>query len=264
MMFLTLTDQVNWTKEECEAIVAAHPDDPMAFTKAYRTEIGKIDSIPAKPNTIWPGFYGNHEAGWLGFHDFFNSHFQLSELSQGLRELAQQSCWVWFYEELCVISARPTRISMRNERLHDEKRAAIEYADGTKVYAYNGVSIPGKWVVERETMDPGEILAETDTDKRAAGIALYGYARMKHKLNYRIVEGDPTTDIGALIEITIPGLSRPGRFLEAICPRNGPVFLGVPQRSPFDNDRAINTAVEAQAFLARLPASEYMHPPIRT
>jgi len=118
--------------------------------------------------------------------------------------------------------------------------------------------------LERETIDPAEILAEVDIDKRAAGIALYGYSRMKHSLNYNIIQGDPTTDIGALIEITIPGLNKNGRFLEAICPRNGPVFLGIPDNNPWDDNKPITNAVAAQAFLARLPESAYQHPPIRT
>jgi hypothetical protein len=153
---------------------------------------------------------------------------------------------------------------MNNGKLHNEKGAAIEYADGTKIYSFNGVVIPEKWVLQRATINPSEILECKDTDKRAAGIALYGYDKLKNLLDYKIIDGNPNTDIGALIEIKIPGLSRPGRFLEAVCPRNGPVFLGVPMTNPWDKNADIVSAVGAQAFLARLPESAYQHPPIRT
>jgi hypothetical protein len=239
---------------------------PLALTEAIRV-IVEINSekIAKNKKIIWPGFYGQGEAGWLSFHDFFSEHFNLSELSAGLRELAKHSGWVWMYEDIVIISQKPIRVTMNsNNVLHNEKQAAVEYADGTKVYSFNGVAIPENWVLERETMNPAEILQCPDTDKRAAGLALYGYNRLKGYLNYKIIEGDPTTDIGALIEIKIPGLTRPGRFLEAVCPRNGPVFLGVPTKNPWDNNKPIETAVGAQAFLARLPESAYEHPPIRT
>lgn len=238
----------------------------MGLTNAIRIilEDVKTKNPKFKFNCIWPGFYGQHEAGWLGFHDFFDEHFGLSEKSRGLRDLAQNAGWVWLYNDLVVICEKPTHITLRGTVLHNEKRAAIEYRDGTKIYAFNGVVIPEKWVLEKETIDPSEILSCPDVDKRAAGIALIGYSKMKKDLNYKILEGNPNTDIGALVEITIPGLRNPGRFLEAICPRNGPVFLGVPETNPWGNDEPIRTAVDAQAFLARLPSSAYIHPPIRT
>ena len=40
---------------------------------------------------------------------------------------------------------------------HNEKGPAIEYADGLKVYSFNGTVIPEKWVMERDTIDPSEI-----------------------------------------------------------------------------------------------------------
>lgn len=260
MKFLSITDKVQLTEEDFVALMAK---SPTALTEAIRTILSLEKTV--KTNVQWPSFYGQHEAGWLGFNDFFAHHFGLSELSEGLRNLAKEAGWVWMYEDLAIISQRPIRVTMDAQgRIHNEKKAAIEYADGTSVYAFNGVVLPEKWVLERDTMDPSEIFAESDTDKRAAGIALFGYARLKDRLNYKVLEGDPTTDIGALIEIELPGLNAKGRFLEAICPRNGPVFLGIPRNNPWDNDKAINTAVGAQAFLARLPESAYQHPPIRT
>jgi hypothetical protein len=259
MKFISVASKCNLTEQD---FIKLSDKSPISLTEAIRAvvsvaEIGRIE-------TVWPGFYGQHEAGWLGFQEFFAENFGLSELSQGLRDLAKNSGWVWMYGDLAIVSQKPIRVTLLNGRLHDEKRAAVEYADGTRVYAFNGVVLPEKWVIERDTMDPSEIFECSDTDVRAAGIALYGYSRVKHKLNYRVVEGDPETDIGALVEISIPGLRAPGRFLEAICPRNGPVWLGVPKVNPWDGNKPIKTAVGAQAFLARLPESAYQHPPIRT
>jgi hypothetical protein len=86
---------------------------------------------------------------------------------------------------------------------------------------------------------------------------------MVSALNRRIIDGDPDSDIGALIELTLPGLPEPGRFLQAICPRNGTIVEGVPRISDIDN-QPIETAIAAQAWRDGLPASEYEHPLYRT
>jgi len=236
---------------------------PTALTEEVKRQLASTNL--KKSETIWPSFYGQHDAGWLAFHQFFADHFDLSEKSAGLRATGKHCGWVWMYHDIVIISRKPIRVTMNGQgRLHNEKTAAVEYADGTKVYAFNGVSIPEQWVLERDTMDSSVILKHPDTDVRAAGIALFGYSRLKKSLNYKILEGDPSTDMGALIELTIPGLRSKGHFLEAVCPRNGPVFLGVPATNPWGNDEPIVDSLGAQAFLARLPRSAYEHPPIRT
>lgn len=219
--------------------------------------------LPSKQTFCEPTIYGSHNAGFLSFYDFFNEQFGLAEEIKGLVKLSKLANWCWTFSDLAIVTRNPTTMSMLDGRLHSEVGPAIAYADGTEVYSVFGTVVPKKWVIEKNTISPEIILAERDTDKRAIGIKLIGYQRMKDKLNYKIIDGDPTTDIGALIELTIPDLPRPGRFLEAICPRNGSVFLGVPTNNPVDS-KAITTAIGAQAFLARLPTDAYVHPKIRT
>jgi len=260
MQFITVAPKINLTKEDFERI---SQEGDMALTDAIRAEIKEncLDGI----KYVRAGMYGQHDAGFISYYDFFLQEFGIGKEMEGLIELTKSAGWVWCFEDLVIVSEKPVTLTMNGQnQLHNEKKPALEYRDGTKLYCFNGVSLPEKWVLERETMDPTEILECEDTDKRAAGIALYGYDRLKCQLDYKVIEGDPTTDIGALVQISIPGLMHPGRFLEAVCPRNGPVFLGVPYNNPWDDDRPINTAVGAQAFLAGFPESAYQHPPIRT
>ena len=263
MQFLAVADKVKLSKDDFDRLAA---ESNMALTHEIRKTVAQNRKLLEKKSYLcYPSSYGQHNAGWLGFYQFFADHFGLAEKSEGLREIGKTCGWVWMYENLVVISRKPIRVTMDGQgRLHNEKVAAIEYADGTKVYAFNGVAIPEEWVLQRDTIDPSVIMSCPDTDKRAAGIALFGYHRLKNALDYKIIDGDPTTDIGALVEISIPGLRNKGRFLEAICPRNGAVFLGVPSNNPWDNNAPIVDPVGAQAFLARLPRSAYEHPPIRT
>ena len=79
----------------------------------------------------------------------------------------------------------------------------------------------------------------------------------------RHFDGDPSSDIGALVELTLPGLPEPGLFLMAQCPRNGTICEGVPRVSDIDG-LPIETAIAAQAWRDALPASEYSHASLRT
>jgi len=107
------------------------------------------------------------------------------------------------------------------------------------------------------------VVARENGGARAAGAAMIGWPRMISHLNRRVVDGDPDTDLGALIELTLPELPEPGRFLQAKCPRNGIIVEGVPRISDVDG-LPIETVVAAQAWRVGDPQSDYIHPPKRT
>ena len=82
-------------------------------------------------------------------------------------------------------------------------------------------------------------------------------------LKSKTINDSGSDDIGQLIELTLPGLDEPGRFLKAVCPRNGIIVEGVPRMSDIDG-LPIETALAAQAWRVGDPLSEYEHPAIRT
>ena len=82
-------------------------------------------------------------------------------------------------------------------------------------------------------------------------------------LKAKVIDKNASDDIGELIELRLPGLSEPGRFLKARCPRNGVIVEGVPYTSDIDG-LPINTALAAQAWRIGDPQSEYEHPATRT
>ena len=86
---------------------------------------------------------------------------------------------------------------------------------------------------------------------------------MSEKLKRRIINGDPDSELGALIELTLPGLPEPGRFLQARCPRNGTIVEGVPRISDIDG-LPIETAIAAQAWRIGDPQAENIQPEVRT
>jgi len=168
------------------------------------------------------------------------------------------------HEEFCMVSDFP-EILLKDEqnRPHCETGPSHRWRDGWSLYHWHGIRVPSHWIEDRGSLDPAEVMKETNVELRAAGSAIIGWPRMVKHLKRKIIDGDPDTDLGALIELTLPGLSEPGRFLQAICPRNGVIVEGVPYVSDVDNE-PINTVMAAQAWRDGLPAREYQHPLYRT
>ena len=114
----------------------------------------------------------------------------------------------------------------------------------------------------RSTLDPNEVIKVAEVEQRAAGAAIVGWPRMLAVLKAKVIHDSGSPDVGQLIELKLPGLSSPGRFLKAECPRNGTIVEGVPRHD--DAGLPIETALHAQAWRVGLHPSEYRHPEVRT
>ena len=168
------------------------------------------------------------------------------------------------HEEFCLVSDFPEIIQKDDQnRPHCENGPSHRWRDGWELYHWHGVRVPNHWIPNRATLDPTEVLRSANVEQRAAGAAIIGWPRMVKALKRKIIDGDPDSDMGALIELTLPGLREPGRFLQAVCPRNGIIVEGVPRVSDVDN-LPIDTVIAAQAWRVGDPQSEYEHPPHRS
>jgi len=174
-----------------------------------------------------------------------------------MERIAEQCEWWWPYENIVVASEKPLSIRWDDQRrLHCEDGPAVAYSDGYGLFAWHGTRLPAKWVLERETIDPSEILREQNVETRAAAAACVGWPRMLSALDYKVIDSDPDPSHGELIDLALPGLPEPGRFLKAKCPRNGLICEGVP--------RNIKTVLAAQAWRVGLEPHEFSYPEIRT
>lgn len=208
---------------------------------------------------------------WAGYECYLTACRDILGLE--LREHAAYAYWEQaaihggfrvMHEEFCMVSDFPEFILKDDEnRPHCETGPSHRWRDGWSLYHWHGVRVPARWIEDRDSLDPSEVLKESNVELRAAGAAIIGWPRMASKLKRRVIDGDPDTDVGALIEISLPGLSEPGRFLQAICPRNGTICEGVPRISDIDG-QPIETAIAAQAWRDGLPVKEYQHPLYRT
>jgi hypothetical protein len=168
------------------------------------------------------------------------------------------------HSEFCIVCDFPEVIRVdAQHRPHCADGPSLRWRDGWSLYHWHGVPVPRHWIEQRDTLDPAEVLRAENVEQRAAGAAIVGWPKMINKLERRIIDGDPDSDMGALIELTLPGLPQPGRFLQARCPRNGIIVEGVPRISDIDG-LPIDTVIAAQAWRVGDPQSEYVHPPKRT
>jgi hypothetical protein len=210
--------------------------------------------------------YGFADAHFLSFYDYFWREFNIEICAklEGLMKVAETSGFISFYDDTCVIQARPEIILFDElNRLHCETGPAIRFPDGFAVHAYQGTRIPSHWVEDRKNIDPNEIIKIDNVELRAIGATLAGWPKMLEVLEAKIIDDSGNDDIGQLIEMTLPGVESPGLFLKAVCPRNGIIVEGVPRISDIDN-KPINTALAAQAFRIGDPQDDYVHPPRRT
>jgi hypothetical protein len=168
------------------------------------------------------------------------------------------------HEEFCIVSDFPELLRVdENSEPHCENGPSHRWRDGWVLYHWHGVRVPAHWIENKDNLDPAEVLRAENVEQRAAGAAIIGWAKIADRLNRKVIDGDPDTDLGALVELTLPGLPEPGRFLMAKCPRNGTICEGVPRVSDIDN-LPINTVIAAQAWRIGDPQSDYIHPPKRT
>jgi hypothetical protein len=161
--------------------------------------------------SVGAGGYGQHDANWIGFYNFFRVVCLLENETQklnGMTGITESAGWYLPHQKLCWISERHNTLK-RNEqgRLHCDGGAAVEYPDGWQIFALNGVRVSQ---VQAETpgekMTPESVLAETNVDIRRELIRKVGIERMLAKLphkeiairgNYRLLSvklSDEVTD----------------------------------------------------------------------
>jgi hypothetical protein len=210
---------------------------------------------------------GNQWSYWDSYLTFFQDVAKLPLDYSGYnhwRALSEHSGPRITHPDFCMISDRPEVLTVDDQnRPHNETGPFCRWRDGSALYSWHGARVPAKWIEDRANIDPNEVIRHENVELRAAGAAIAGWPKMLSVLKAKVVDDSGNPDIGQLIELKLPGLREPGRFLKAECPRNGVIVEGVPMVSDIDG-LPINTAIAAQAWRIGDPQSDYTHPPLRT
>ena len=150
--------------------------------------------------------YGQQDAGWLAFYDFFREVCGLSahtEKLQGLTDYSKHAGWFLPHENICWVSERHS-ILRRDDRgrLHSVEGPAVMYPDGWAIYAVHGVRVPRDIIEKPETLTVKRIEAETNTEVRRVMIERMGYERYILESGAQMIHSDAT---GMLYRKELPG-----------------------------------------------------------
>jgi hypothetical protein len=158
-------------------------------------------------DSVWKAGYGQHDANWIAFYDFFRENCALDQQTErlvGLIELTQSAGWFWPMEKICLVTDRPQHLARDDQgRLHCEARAAIEYRDGWGVYSWHGVRVPDWIILHPERITADLIDAEENAEVRRVMMERFGFD--KYLLDGKAETLDHEEGVGTLYRKDIPG-----------------------------------------------------------
>jgi hypothetical protein len=205
-------------------------------------------------SSVWSRVYGQHDAGWLAFYDFFASIGLQNEVKplHGLNELAQSAGWALPHKEICWVSERHNVLNRdARGRLHCESGPACAYPDGWAIYVWHGVRVTENVLMrpaDQITLD--EVLKENNAEVARVLITRAG-ARLWDDPRIKVLDAD-TDGAGQprqLLHAQV-GNGQPAAIVRVKCPSTGGEYrLHVPPD--------VRTCRDAVAWTFQLPASDY-------
>jgi hypothetical protein len=208
--------------------------------------------------SVWQSVYGQHDAGWLSFYDYFSEAVDLRHLISkldGIMAIAQSAGWWLPCENICFISERHNVCRVDDRGLiHCENGPAIQYPDGFSVYSWHGVRIPDEWVSGKKP-SAKDALTWENMEQRRAACEIVGWHNILRELNARSVDKDDDPQIGELIEVELPDVGKE-KFLRVMCGTKREFALPVPP--------TMKTALESQAWIHNVPDNVIRNLEVRT
>ncbi|MGY0235631.1 DUF6745 domain-containing protein [Longispora urticae] len=115
--------------------------------------------------------HGQHDAAWLGA-------FPTTPALAGLAGVARSAGWWWAYENVAVLTERPTAVHRDNVgRLHRGDGPALSYPDGYGLHAWRGMPIPPEVADELPRLTVARIRAEDNAEVRRVMLEHFGFDR---------------------------------------------------------------------------------------
>jgi hypothetical protein len=147
------------------------------------------DSVMA---SVRESVYGQHDAGWLSFYDFFAEVCGLKKTIEPLQPfiiIAKSAGWWLPCEKICFISERHNILKMLDKQLHCDGGPALQYPDGWSIWALNGVRVSQE-IAETlwNELDPRLILSEKNAEVRREIVRKIGIEKVCHDLNATAIE----------------------------------------------------------------------------
>ena len=131
---------------------------------------------------------------------------------------------------------------------------------GTTVYYYRGVMIPNHYATHPEQLTIEEILTNSNTEVRYAGLEIYGYDRMMEERQFELLHHDKKTN-AKLLQFKHKGLEDPLTIVMVF--NSTPENNGVHKRYFLMVPPTMKTCSEAIAWTFRKTDDDY-HPDVET
>lgn len=168
---------------------------------------------------------------------------------QAFYELIQACGWVIPGRNICWVCDRPLRLSLDEQyRLHAEGEPGVEFADGFKMYAYQGVELPPRYTLAPRNWKSSWLLQERNAELRRVLIQGIGYERICRELQATQLD---TWREYTLLRIHTHSDIEPFVLLQMTCPSTGHThILRVPPeiQSAREAVRWVNWDIDAQDF----------------
>lgn len=166
---------------------------------------------------------------WFDFaYEVLNCQSAL-KLWQNYHSLITNCGWLLTYKDICIVCSRPIELTVDSQmRLHGSGKPAILFADGSNIYAYQGVSLPHKYATVHPSSWKIEwILEENNAELRRILIHGIGYDRIcQASFSEQLDQWQEYT----LLKIDInDDFREPAHLLKMTCPSTGKIHaLRVP------------------------------------
>lgn len=152
------------------------------------------DSVRASVgDSVGDSGYGQHDANWLGFYDYFRRVLALTTQTdplQGLTQIAEHAGWWLPHQHICWMAERHRRVCRNGAgQLHNDAGPAVEYPDGFAIWALHGVRVPPELVqTPAEQMDPRLLLTDTNAEVRRERVRKIGIERVCAALTTKVLD----------------------------------------------------------------------------
>jgi hypothetical protein len=206
--------------------------------------------------------YGQHDAGWLAFYDYFGRQcgIESCDLLAGQMAVAKSCGWWWPFEGLVIFTERPVEIHRDVEhRLHCDTGMAIRYPDDWGIWAVHGTRVTEQIVMKPETLTTGEIMQLPNAEQRRVAIDRFGWDRYVEAAELRLVDEcpDPCNDPYTLKLYDVPEQVYNTKIRVLLCTNASPERDGTRRRFGLTVPANRKTAISAAAWLGGMTVKDY-------
>lgn len=96
-----------------------------------------IDEIRAQADNA---SFGSFDAYWVSTYSYIANELpvEVDDLHEIVTDIVKECGVYWTFEDLVVMTPKPSQISMENDKLHSTHGMALQYPNGDGIYVYKG------------------------------------------------------------------------------------------------------------------------------